>query len=142
MAAVDHLVTITRSGSTLSVDNPSKQVKPNDRLSFTCLDDFTVFFKNARNPHDADKRVVSEEGGNTTKPLKIRFLKAGELGKPGNILTGDTFRYGVAVLRPDTGVILTLDPDIIVLDSGGGGGNSKPKSGKSKTKAKKPAKRR
>ena len=65
----DKTVTITRAGSTLNVDNPSKHVDPsqNDRLSFTCADDFAVFFKNNRNPHDADIPVVEAARAESAK---------------------------------------------------------------------------
>ena len=116
----NHKITITRNGG-LSVSSDPETVKPNHTLSFICADDFTVFFKNSRAPHSSGKRVVSGQGGVETARLQIRHLSASEKAHPGNNVLGDTFSYGVAVLGPDTGPILILDPDIIINDGAGGG---------------------
>jgi hypothetical protein len=116
----NYKITITRNGG-LSVSSDPKTVKPNDTLSFACDDDFAVFFKNGRSPHSSGKRTVCGQGGVETAPLQIRHLSASEKTHPGDNVLGDTFSYGVAVLVPDAGPILTLDPDIIINDGGGGG---------------------
>src|SRR5438477_8174381 len=136
MAITNHVVTISRAGNTLSVDQDPKQVKFNDRLSFTCTEDFAVFFKNNRNPHSNSTGVLSEHGGNTTARLAIRHLTKGEKLHHLNPLIGDKFSYGIAVRRPDTNNVVTLDPAIIVDDTGGGGGgghHTKPKKAAAKT---------
>ena len=117
-----HLVKINRSGSSLTAAPPVKTVRPNEKLKFQCDDDFAIIFKNDRNPHNPSTKVLSEEGGNETRALLIRSLTPSEKLNPGNAVIGDKFTYGVAVLNPGTGAILTLDPDIIIDDSGGGGG--------------------
>src|SRR2546422_3670332 len=116
MPITNHVVTISRAVNTLSVDQNPKQVKFNDRLSFTCTEDFAVFFKNNRNPHANNVRVLSERGGNTTARLAIRHLTQGEKNHHLNPLIGDKFSYGIAVRRADNNNVLTLDPDIIVDD--------------------------
>jgi hypothetical protein len=87
-------------------------------LAFTCTGgDFAIFFKNGRSPHLNDHpRVRCGHDGDTTHALKIRKLKQSEHGHVGNPQIGDTFSYGIAVLRLDTGQILTRDPDIIIDD--------------------------
>ena len=113
------LVTINRSGNNLSVSvTPSNHVSPGDTLAFTSTGgDFAIFFKNGRSPHLNDHpRERCGQDGETTHPLKIRKLKPSELGHAGDPKLGDTFSYGIAVLRLDTGQILTKDPDIIIDD--------------------------
>jgi hypothetical protein len=119
----NHKITITRNGG-LSVSSDPETVKPNQTLTFFCNDDFAVFFKNGRSPHSSGKRVLAGQGGVETTPLQIRHLSASEKTHPGDNVLGDTFSYGVAVLVPDAGPTLTLDPDIIINDGSGGGAPS------------------
>ena len=139
-------VTIRRIDNVVSVDNLSKSADPGDFLVFTCPDDdFAVFFNNNRHPfrNRADKkRTLCAHAGDSTLPFKIRFLDNDELRHMGDRLTGDTFKYSVAVFRRDTAAILPLDPDIIINDQGGGGGRKKAKVKAKTKKVKKAARKR
>jgi hypothetical protein len=117
----NHKITITRAAGVLTVSSDPEIVKPNETLSFLCADDYAVFFKNARSPHSNGKRLISGQGGVESTKLKIRKLSIGEKAHPGDAVLGDRFSYGVAVLQPAAGPILTLDPDIIIVDGSGGG---------------------
>jgi hypothetical protein len=101
-----------------------EHVNPNrkgEKLCFKCDDgEFAVLFANDRSPYVSGKKAHAAHKTETTAQLKVRNLTAAEQKKPvGDPVNGATFKYGVAVLHPGTGKVLTLDPDIIIDDPGG-----------------------
>ncbi len=124
----DKTITITVSGTTLSVSADPFTIKPLvNKLCFKCnVGEFAVLFHNNRSPFASGGKVHGAHKGQSTTTLKIRGLTASEQSKPKtDPVDGATFKYGVAVLDPTTGKVLTLDPDIIIDDPGGGGGVGK-----------------
>ncbi len=94
------------------------EVEPGDKLCFTCDGgELAVLFHNDRSPFASGKKVHAARKGQLTTKLQIRGLTASERKNPkSDPVNGATFKYGVAVLHPTTGNVLTLDPDIIIDD--------------------------
>ena len=120
----DKTITISmRANGTLEVSADPFKIKPNvNTLSFKCdVGEFAVLFDNNRSPFSSGKKAHSAHKGDKTSKLKIRGLTSTEQGFPvTDPVNGATFKYGVAVINPSTGKVLTLDPDIIIEDPGGG----------------------
>lgn len=133
----DHSINITRSGNNLSVSSDPETVKPNENLQFCCDDDFVVFFKNNRDPHLVPTRRIVRILGRCSVPVPIRHLTVTEKQHPNDPVQGNKFSYGIAVLKPPAGPILTLDPDIIIDDGGGGDSLTKGKKKSAPKKRKK-----
>ena len=119
----NHVITITRNGNSIAVSDDPLEVKKNSTLRWKCSDgEYAVLFHNDRSPFLSGKKVHAAHSGKLTSKLNIRGLKSSELRSPENDpVNGATFKYGVAVLHPGTGKVLTLDPDVIIDDPGGGG---------------------
>jgi hypothetical protein len=121
----DQTITITlKATGTLEVSADPFMIKPNvNNLSFKCdVGEFAVLFDNNRSPFSSGKKSHGAHKGKSTKKLKIRSLTPSEQNYPVNDrANGASFKYGVAVMNPGTGQVLTLDPDIIIDDPGGGG---------------------
>ena len=120
----DQIITIgIKPDGTLSVTVDKFEVKPNDNLSFKCdVGEFSVLFDNNRSPFTVLKKVHGAHKGEATVKAKIRHLSVSEKkALKDDRVNGATFKYGVAVMKPGTGEVLTLDPDIIIEDPGGGG---------------------
>jgi hypothetical protein len=120
--ARNHTITITRTGNSIDPIAPFT-VKKNDTLKWTCSGgEYAVLFHNNRSPFANGKKVHAAHSGAATTKLKIRGLKQAEQdAEEDDPVNGATFKYGVAVLHPGTGKVLTLDPDVIIDDPGGGG---------------------
>jgi hypothetical protein len=146
MAATTFTIKITLSGGVVTVNQDPVTAKPSkgDKVNFFCLEgEFAVLFKNRRSPFKSGEKAVAGNRGLTpTKELKVRDLTPSEKKNPGDPKIGDTFAYTVAVLDPATHNVVTLDPDIIIDDSGGGGGGNGTKAKKAKKKVKKAGKKK
>ena len=146
--ATTHTVTITLAGGVVSVDvDPAKpDAKKKDKLRFKGVGgEWAVLYKNGRTPYQSPgERAVCGNDGATSKALKIRRLTPSEILNPGDPTIGTRFSYSIAVLDPGTGNVVSMDPDLIILDSGGGGGGTTTSAKKkpAKKKVKKAAKKK
>lgn len=111
-----------QANGTLSVTMDKFKVQPNDNLIIECgIGEFAVLFDNDRNPSTGTRKVHGANRGEVVK-FRIRNLTQSEKREPeDDRVKGATFKYGVAVMQPGTGHVLTMDPDIIIDDPGGGG---------------------
>jgi hypothetical protein len=114
-------LTITiKADNTLKVSEDPCKVRKNDTLNFVCgAGELAILFAHDRSPYANGRKAHAAHQGEATAKLKIRGLSMSEKkAKTNPRLQGARFKYGVAVMKPATGQVLVLDPDIIIDDPG------------------------